>query len=196
MRRGSGRRLRWLALPLMAAVLFTGCAGNNQNSLDSDAQGAVKGAVCTKTENNITVELSTDKEEYKAGEDIKYTLTVINDRDGYTVSRVYAASSNDEKLAQAEAPSFGGAIKYGESSTYEGILSEASKVENPAEVVKEKITGSVETVTLRPYVYVKYGGEEITVRYIVDVVMFQNHVEFSNDEVKMIKTVRDRKSVV
>ncbi len=189
MRRGSGRRLRWLALPLMAAVLFTGCAGNKENQSDSDTQGAVKGAVCTKTENNITVELSTDKEEYKAGEDIKYTLTVTNDRDGYTVSRVYAASSNDEKLAQAEAPSFGGAIKYGESSIYEGILSEASKVENPAEVVKEKITGSVETVTLRPYVYVKYGGEEITVRYIVDVVMFQNHVEFSNDEVKMIKTV-------
>lgn len=179
-------------MPLLVAGLVAGCSGGKEISSDGDTQGTAAGsagAVCSKTESDITVELSTDKEEYKAGEDIKYTLTVTNGRDGYTVSRVYATSSNDEKLAQAEAPAFNGAIKYGESSSYEGVLQEASKVENPAEVAKEKISGSVETVTLRPYVYVKYGGEEITVRYIVDVVMFQNHVEFSKDELKMIKTV-------
>lgn len=181
MRRGSGRLVRCVLLPLMVAGLVAGCAGNKNSSSDADNTTSTEGTgvVCSKTENDITVELSTDKEEYKAGEDIKYTLTVKNDRDGYTISRVYAASSNDDKLAQTEAPAFGGAIKYGESSSYEGVLQEASKVENPAEVTKEKISGSVETVTLRPYVYVKYGGEEVTVRYIVDVIMFQNHVEFS-----------------
>ena len=191
MRRGSGRLVRCVLLPLMVAGLVAGCAGNKNSSSDADNTTSTGGTgmVCSKTENDITVELSTDKEEYKAGEDIKYTLTVKNDRDGYTISRVYAASSNDDKLAQTEAPAFGGAIKYGESSSYEGVLLEASKVENPAEVTKEKISGSVETVTLRPYVYVKYGGEEVTVRYIVDVIMFQNHVEFSKDELKSIKTV-------
>lgn len=191
MRRGSGRLVRCILLPLIVAGLVAGCAGNKNSSSDADNTTSTggTGVVCSKTENDITVELSTDKEEYKAGEDIKYTLTVKNDRDGYTISRVYAASSNDDKLAQTEAPAFGGAIKYGESSSYEGVLQEASKVENPAEVTKEKISGSVETVTLRPYVYVKYGGEEVTVRYIVDVIMFQNHVEFSKDELKSIKTV-------
>ena len=179
-------------MPLLVAGLVAGCSGGKEISSDGDTQGTAvggDGAVCSKMESDITVELSTDKEEYKAGEDIKYTLTVTNGRDGYTVSRVYATSSNDGKLAQAEAPAFSGAIKYGESSSYEGVLLEASKVENPAEVAKEKISGSVETVTLRPYVYVKYGGEEVTVRYIVDVIMFQNHVEFSKDELKSIKTV-------
>lgn len=192
MRRGSGRLVRWIMVPLLVAGLIAGCAGNDTSPSGDDVPGTASGnsgAVCSRTENGITVELSTDKTEYKAGEDIGYTLTVKNDRDGYTVSRVYAQSSNDEKIAQAEAPSFNGAIKYGESSTYEGVLSDASKVETPAEVTKEKISGSVETVTLRPYIYVKYGGEEITVRYIVEVVMFQNHVEFSKDELKMIKTV-------
>ena len=113
MRRGSGRLVRCVLLPLMVAGLVAGCAGNKDKSADGEngTSSGGTGVVCSKTENDITVELSTDKEEYKAGEDIKYTLTVKNDRDGYTVSRVYATSSNDDKLAQAEAPSFTGAIK-------------------------------------------------------------------------------------
>lgn len=168
--------------------LSAGCAKADQ-PVESVAETDNGGTLYSKTESNITVELSTDKAEYKAGEEIKYTLKVTNERDGYTVSRIFAVSSNDEKLAQAEAPSFSGSLKYGESSTYEGTLLDAAKVENPAEVLKEKITGSVETVTLRPYVYIKYDGEEVMVRYIVDVVMFQNRMEFSSDEMKTVKTV-------
>ena len=177
-----------LLVPLLVLGLLSGCSKTGKPVESStDANGG--GTLYSTTESDITVELSTDKDEYEIGEEIKYTIKVTNGRDGYTVSRIYAVSSNDEKLAQAEAPSFGGALKFGESSTYEGTLLDASKVEKPAQVQKEKISGSVETVTLRPYVYVNYGGEQVTVRYIVDVVMFQNHIEFSGDEVRMVKTV-------
>lgn len=183
--------IKWVMVPLLVLGLLSGCSKTEkqgESSTDSNDSNS-GGTVYSTTESDITVELSTDKDEYKTGEEIKYTIKVTNGRDGYTVSRIYAVSSNDEKLAQAEAPSFGGALKYGESSTYEGTLLDASKVEKPAQVQKEKISGSVETATLRPYVYVNYGGEQVTIRYVVDVVMFQNRMEFSKDEMKTVKTV-------
>ena len=69
MRRGSGRLVRCVLLPLMVAGLVAGCAGNKNSSSDGDNTTSTggTGVVCSKTENDITVELSTDKEEYKAG---------------------------------------------------------------------------------------------------------------------------------
>ncbi len=147
------------------------------------------GPEVSKEDTKITVTLITDKASYEEGEDIHYALTVRNDRKGYTVSRVFATASNSDILAEEEIPSFSGAIPDGEYSIYEGTIKSAENVMRAAKPVKEQITGQVESVTLRPYVTVSYGGEEVTIRYIVEIIMFQQTQTINPEYKKVTRTV-------
>ena len=174
---------RYLNILLFLSLLFlAGCSKEDKNDL-------VSGPSFSKEEDDIWVTLQTDKAEYKEGEEVKYSLSVENNKKGYTISRVYAQNSNQDVLAESEVPSFSGVIKTGETKTYEGSLKSASLVENPGELKKEAISGSVETITIRPYVTIKYADEEVNVRYVCEIVMYQEKVEISSEDKKVLKTV-------
>lgn len=183
------QRLLGKAILMIFAVtlVLSGC-GTGENSEAGNSE-KMSGPSYSKTDSDITVSLVTDKESYKEGEEIHYILTVENGRTGYTVSRVFATASNAEELAEENAPSFDSVIKEGESMSYEGTLLSASMVENPGTTVKQQLPNTVETVTLRPYVNINYGDETLVVRYIVEVVMYQNKMEVGADEKKSVKTV-------
>lgn len=185
--------LKKAGLLFMAAAMVTGLCACNGNSSASDLVSSTvsetgAGPVYEKTDSEVTVILQTDKDSYEKGEEIKYTLSVKNNRTGYTVSRIFTTGSSAETLAEDTAPSIKGGLKTGEESSYTGVLKSAELVTTPAEYLKTKITGDVETVTIRPYVTVNYGGEETIVRYIVEVVMFQEAVELSAEEKRVIRT--------
>ncbi len=175
----------------MASTLILGlcaCEGKHADVTSDSSETVGNGPVYERTDSDITVILQTDKENYEAGEEINYTLTVKNNRGGYTVSRIFTTGSSADSLAEDTAPTLKGGIKTGEVSSFSGVLKSKDQVATPAEYLKTKVTGDVETVTLRPYVTVNYGGEETIVRYVVEVVMFQESIELSTDEKRVIKT--------
>lgn len=82
-------------------------------------------AVYTTTENGVTVTLTTDKTEYKAGEEIHYTITVENGRYGWSTEAFSMEYKNTEGLnpVGGEAlPDSVSALAYGESASVSGTL--------------------------------------------------------------------------
>ncbi len=172
-------QLLFLALTLCLGMAACGKAEDTPSE---------EGLLYEKTDSDVTVTLAMDKAEYKEGEEIHYTLSIKNDRADYTVSKIFVTPDCSEALAEEVAPTLKGGLKPGEESAYEGVIKSASSVAHPAEPIKSKLNGDVEKVTLRPYAIVKYGEEEATVRYIVEVVMYQEKREFSNEEKRAIRT--------
>jgi len=168
-RKGLNKILAIMLVGVMA-LSFSGCekdSGSQNKTTDT-------GLSSEAAEKDIAVTLTTDKSSYASGEDIAYTLTVSNNRSGYCVSRIFIEGSNDDAIKEKGKPEIKGQIAFGESLSYEGVLV-ANPTEEIAEEKTQKVTLSsdVEKVTLRPYVKVKVDGEELTVRYIVDVVMYE-----------------------
>lgn len=84
-----------------------------------------EGASYSVTENNVTVTIETNKEEYKAGEEIHYTITVENNREGWDIGQFSFTYSNTDGLNPKEegsAPNTMPAIASGESASVSGIL--------------------------------------------------------------------------
>ncbi|MCR4618909.1 MAG: glycoside hydrolase family 43 protein [Lachnospiraceae bacterium] len=170
------------------------CSGVRDNNANNGGEEEVTdgyfGEICELSDKDITVTLSTDKKEYAPGEDINYTLSVKNDRTGYTISMVSVTSTNDDSLSESEGPKFKGVIEAGNEAVYNGVIVTGSdnpiKPEAPSKVA---LTGDVDTLTLRPYVKVKVGDTESTVRYIVDIVMFGKKIEISAEDKVDYKTV-------
>lgn len=85
------------------------------------AQGASHGV----TTDGITVTIETDKEEYKAGEEVQYSVIVENGRDKWDISASTFTYSNTEGLTAAEEGSMPDSlpeIPSGESHTLTGRL--------------------------------------------------------------------------
>ncbi len=179
------------AVLLTLALFATGCgAGDNEGNAGGEATlETAEGEVCEVTDKDVTVTLSTDRSSYKFGEEIGYSLTVSNARDGYTVSRIEIASSNDDQIHEDENPKITGMIKPGDSSTYEGVL--VAYEDGDPDVISSKIElpDSAEVVTLRPYVKVDVEGTELMIRYVVDIAMFERKVEISEKDKVSLKTI-------
>lgn len=169
----------------LLASLLSGCGAK-----EDAGDGSWNGFSYSKEDTGITVSLETDKESYKAGEELHYRLTVANNRTDYTVSIINISAGNAEEFAEIGTPKFSGIIKTGESKTYEGTLVAFTEEEIESETIRTTaVSGDVESVTIRPYVTVNYGGEELIVRYIVTVVMFQNKVAIDASDKKTVSTV-------
>ena len=173
------KRFKKTAILLITAltVMMLGACGKTTSAPES-ASGSTatagEGLMFDATEKDVTVTLATDKASYAAGEDISYTLTVSNNRKGYSVSRIFIESSNDEALMEMGKPEIKKQIAFGESETYEGTLTtDSAKAPEQEKQKKVSLSSDVEKITLRPYVKVTVDGQEMTVRYVVDVVMYE-----------------------
>jgi beta-xylosidase len=190
MKKNGLKKLIALALTGGLILSLAACGTEKGDGSGSTATNGSEGEVSEVTEKDITVKLETDKSEYVSGEDITYTLTVSNNRQGYSVSRIFIEGSNDDAIKEKGTPEIKKQITFGESQSYEGTL-----VANPAENIEEgktqKVTLSPETekVTLRPYVKIKVDGEELMVRYIVDIVMYEKTVSIDSADKVSYKTV-------
>ncbi len=187
------KRIISLLAALTVAVSFSGCADKNNMTVQtpgiSGSADSYNGEVCEMTEKDITVTLSTDKSSYKYGEEISYSLTIANGREGYNVSRVEIESSNDDQISESGKPKITGMIKPGESSSYEGTL--VANTEGDPEVISTRLElpDNAEVVTLRPYVKIEVEGTELMIRYVVDVAMFEKKVEIKEEDKVAINTI-------
>lgn len=88
-------------------------------------QAQAEGASHSVTTDGITVTIETDKEEYKAGEEVQYSITVENGRDKWDINTSSFTYSNTEGLTAAEEGSMPDSlpeISSGESYTLAGRL--------------------------------------------------------------------------
>lgn len=88
-------------------------------------QVQAQGASHSVAANGVTVTIETDKEEYKAGEEIQYSITVENGRDKWDISASSFTYSNTEGLIAVEDGSMPDSlpeIASGESYTLTGSL--------------------------------------------------------------------------
>lgn len=88
-------------------------------------QVQAQGASHSVTTDGVTVTIETDKEEYKAGEEIQYSITVENGRDKWDISASSFTYSNTEGLIAVEDGSMPDSlpeIASGESYTLTGSL--------------------------------------------------------------------------
>lgn len=88
-------------------------------------QVQAEGASHSVTTDGITVTIETDKEEYKAGEEVQYSITVENGRDKWDINTSSFTYSNTEGLTAAEEGSMPDSlpeIPSGESYTLAGRL--------------------------------------------------------------------------
>ncbi|MCR5743130.1 MAG: glycoside hydrolase family 43 protein [Lachnospiraceae bacterium] len=195
--------LTGLTLALMLAV--TGCAGgtdtttttttaSGETEASTAAQGestqAAEAGSFIEEQKGITVELTTDKTDYSEGEEVNFTLTVVNGREGYTITQTYLDYYNSG-LTTAEGcdlPAKIKALPAGESATIEGRLVGTGEKYTGVVQSSNNATG-VETITIRPYVYVNYGGEQVMVRIIVSMNMVQKQESIDRAYQYSAKTV-------
>ena len=174
-----------LIVGIMNGVLLSGCGAGTSSSV-SIANG---GLTYEKEEEGVSVCLSIDKDKYDVGEELKYDISVTNNKKGYTISSITAKASNSEEFKEIGAPEFKGMLSYGESVDYEGTLVAFTDVEGDPEAKGVSAPTGVTKVTIRPYVKVNYGGQELTVRYIVEILMYQDKLEIASEDKVNNKTV-------
>ena len=96
---GYMKRRSWLAAAL-AAALVTGCASsdvrettvlNTEMTAGETTESTVTSqpGECVQEDAGITVRLTTDKTEYASGDEVRFTLSVSNDREGYTITQTF-----------------------------------------------------------------------------------------------------------
>ncbi|MDE7352180.1 MAG: glycoside hydrolase family 43 protein [Acetatifactor sp.] len=190
-------------------------------------QVQAQGASHSVTTDGITVTIETDKEEYKAGEEIQYSITVENGKDKWDIGESSFTYSNTNGLIPAQDGSMPDTlpeILSGESHTITGrlkgdpeIFSGMSSGGGSGMIVGVAVAAAAavviiiaviilflrgkkkgakaaalflalsllageslpaqaaanETITLRPYVNVTYGGQEVTIRAVMELKMKQ-----------------------
>ena len=87
---------------IMNGVLLSGCGAGTSSSV-SNAYG---GLTYEKEEEGVSVCLSIDKDKYDVGEELKYDISVTNNKKGYTISSITAKASNSEEFKEIGAPEF------------------------------------------------------------------------------------------
>ena len=175
------------ALTVLALTLSIAACGKNGNS--NEVTDGYTGQVGIEEDKDVTVTLSTDKSAYASGEEIKYSLTVSNNRKDYNISMVVIEASNDEAISEIGTPTFSGVIEYGSEQSYEGIL--IGNAENPSTAAppsKLMLSGDIDKTTLRPYLTVTVDGQEMMIRYIVEIIMYQKRVEIDPADKITLKT--------
>ena len=115
--RKTGMRLMAVALCCLVLTLLPGSR--------AAAETASAGAVGTASEQGITITLSTDKEVYKAGEEIHYEITLENGSTMWNTGAAEFTYSNTEGLlpvSEDSMPTALPAVSAGESYTLSGTL--------------------------------------------------------------------------
>ncbi len=184
------------AFALVAALcVLTACgkgsgAGDYGNDKDVAAQSDISENGLNswdfqETQDDITVTLSTDKQEYAEGETVHYTLTISNDNPDYTISGKKFPYSNKGLVAASDGsmPDLFDALRSGQSVTLEGSLVGGNSG-NPGNSVS---ASSDDVVTFRPYVQLNYGGEEAMVRCVLSLKKIMVVSQFG-DKAKSNKT--------
>lgn len=194
------RKWFYFSLMLVLCVFFAACgnAGGGDANPTPTVAGSEEGKetpavtetpVVTETpaevgashvveESGVTITMTTDKKEYAAGEKINYKITIENNRAYWDILSFSFEYSNSETLVPADGAALPNAVKKtvsGESFELAGTL-----VGGTEEVAQGSINNSsvadTEIVTLRPYVKVMYGGEEVTIRAVMEIPMLQQRV--------------------
>ena len=160
----------------------------------------------TAEKDGIIVTISTDKSDYAAGEEIHYSIKVENSRDLYVVQKSEFTYKNTDGLKAANSLSMPTSIPqlyYGESYEVRGTLvgdtavfpvngdvPQSTYVDegafDPYGGTKtgkdELIIKTEETINIRPYVEVNYGGQKVMVRAVMYFDMAVEKGKFSISE--------------
>lgn len=160
----------------------------------------------------ITVTISTDKSVYAAGEQIQYSIKVENGRELYVISSAeleYKNTNGLEAVTEESAPTVLPQLLFGETYELRGTLIGNAEV-FPAEQqdttvpesgadfdpyggtrssAKVSVIETDETVTVRPYVEVTYGGQQVMVRAVLNMKLGMEKGKFSISEYEGTKRV-------
>lgn len=177
-----GKRSRILSvlMSVMCAASLLGACGSASSGTSAESTGSAKKNGYEQTESDVTVTLTTDKTEYNDGDTVNYTLTIKNDRSGWSTMAKQFAYSNDGLVPASEdsMPDMLPAIEPGDTYTLEGKLRGGTPDSSLAGSGTDK-SGS-EYVTIRPYVKVTYGGKEAMIRCILNFKMVQKVQQFGD----------------
>lgn len=198
------RKLFGLVSALAVCLAFAACgnSGNNEGnptpttagseegtpSVTGSAEGEITPTAIPEpgvsshsvTASDVVITIATDKSEYAAGEKINYTITIENNRLNWNINSFEFEYSNSDGLVAADGtvlPYAVPQVKYGETYELSGVLVGGTDGGNtqPAPEVKTA-SSECETVMIRPYVKVTYGGEEVTIRAVMELHMLQQRV--------------------
>lgn len=153
----------------------------------SEISEGLNGNTYYENKDGVSVMLTTDKLSYEAGEEIHYTLIVSNDTDDFTISAKKFQYTNSANLVAATSDSMPDdlpMLRSGESCTIEGIL-----VGGDGESSTPMLASSSTDVSIRPYVNVSYGGEDATVRCVLNLKLTEVVRQFDSEDKKSAKTV-------
>lgn len=193
------RFLMWVALA--CGLCFGAC---NTTPVGESGKETTQPVTETKDEpashsvsaSGITVTLTTDKAEYEAGETVNYTILIENNRTFWNTKAFefsYSAFDGLKAADGTELPCSVPQIKYGESYELSGTLTEGEADNEKQSVKNGNISDADEVVKLRPYVNIRYGGKEVTIRAIMEVQMVQErvHVKVSQKDTAKKITCHD-----
>ncbi len=175
-----------VALGLTMAFL-TGCGEQTAERPDTSpvAEASVQEeqAVYQETDQDISVTLTTDKQQYEAGEPVRFTLEIRNDRKGWTISGKKFRYTNQGliPLQDDSCPDELPMLRSGESCSLEGVLTGGT-------VIEETAAAGDGDVNFRPYVRLTYGGEEVMIRCVLNLKLTQV-VESLGADAKAAQTV-------
>ncbi len=167
---------------------------NNDNKGNTDDMADTESLKSTVTaeESHISAELTLDKTEYAAGEDINFTLRLANDKKYYRIAKgtyKYVLSDGltisdtgfdySYPVIQAGADyTFTGTIKGDENVIYSGAsLKNVTKGE-----FKEASSNDADIVKLNLMQYVTYNGCECVVKFTFELKVYQNPLTLTSAE--------------
>ncbi len=185
----------------LSVISLAGCTGNtsssgsSESSSDADASSTVVnddtlgGASFADSKQNVTVKLSTDKTEYAAGEKVKYNLIIENDRTTWNADSVTISSiTYDPLVSESQLPAnILSSIAAGSRYEYTGVLSDDAASAYSGEAAKDASEGKVyngtSLINIAPYVKFKYNGEDVLLRFTMQVTMNQEKLRYTKDQV-------------
>lgn len=195
-----------LALLAASALIFSGCGGSASGNVPAENKEAVvagdeaieekvdamdnenikTGAVFDVVAEDIHVSLSTDKTDYAEGEEVSFSLLLEDQRMLWNVSEAelsYTADAGLGLLKETDLPEKLESIVYGDSETVSGVLVKDGNVlpKKTGAVNLKSYTGD-KKLTIRPYVQFNYGGEEATLRIVIDMNLRQQPLEFKTED--------------
>ncbi|SFB74836.1 glycoside hydrolase family 43 protein [Butyrivibrio sp. YAB3001] len=159
-----------LSLALLAVTaLGSGCGKDNSESDLSLAEKEPETGF-TESQEKISVSLVTDKDSYEEGEIVHYTLTISNENPDYSISGKKFSYTNKGLVPASEGsmPDIFDTIRTGDTVTLSGELI-GGNAGNPGN--SASLSGDGKTVSFRPYVEIKYAGEEAMVRCVLNLKM-------------------------
>lgn len=164
-----------------------GTLSSSQKDAASDMAQGLNGNTYFESKDGVSVTLSTDKLTYEDGEEVHYTLVVSNDTKDYTISGKKFQYTNSDNLVAASEDSMPDELpmlRAEESYTIEGTL-----IGGEGESVSPNLASASTDVSIRPYVMITYGGEEATVRCVLNLKMTEVVRQFDDEDKKTARKV-------